>query len=489
MKKIRTCYILLLSCFFLFQGCKESPENISLGSYTAEPGEIEGFPEDDYGYLIYDLEQQKTVRSHNASKEFIPASVTKLFTSMFSREVLGGDFTFTTTVSYNGKIENGILKGDLYLKGSGDPELSLDGIVSLVESLKSRHIREITGNFFCDETLFPVRDMLDSNMSSTAYYNTGISPLAFNGNIIYAMRRKNKEGKIISCDLLPSLASFTSHLYNESPVYPYFRYIQNNRVETWELPQKLYWDNRLPLPVKNPGLYASEVFRKLCEIQGIRLRMPEKGETASGLKTIAAYSSRPLDIIIRNMLNTSNNLTAELLYIITAKKYSKQSAHGGFEKNLMEEYFRNNFTRIKWDNFHISKASGLTTRNRITPEQTAAILLYMEKVYDKDFKPEKILPLSGWDGTMKGRLDHPETAFRVYAKTGNIFYATALAGIFYAKSGKKYLFSVFLNDLSKRSMHDMINEKTISDSNGAAVWTKKGSASIDEFIQKMIGEL
>lgn len=489
MKKFRPVCLLIFAWMLSVTGCRVSPEGISLGIYSNEPGEIEGFPETDYGYIVFDTEQKKTVKNHNARKEFIPASVTKLFTSIFSREILGGGYSFTTSALSDGIIEGGILKGNLYIAGSGDPELSLEGILSLVTELKARHITGITGGFFYDETVFPCRDMIDSEMSPVAHYNPGISPLSFNGNIVYAMRRKNNENRMTSCDLLPSLPSFSSVLYSEIPVYPYIRFKQDNTVETWELPQKIYWNNRLSLPVKNPGLYTAGVFRKLCEIQGIKLPSPVKKGKTSGLKILAEYKSRPLDLLIRNMLVTSNNLTAELLYITAAEKYSENHAGAAGDNNMIEKYYAKSFPKIKWENFRIANASGLTTRNRATPEQTAAVLLFMEKTGDKGFMPEKILPVSGWDGTMRGRLDQPDTAFRVYAKTGNIFYATALAGIFYANSGKKYIFSIYVNDVNKRVIHDSKNEKTISDTSNAGRWSTKGMASIDRFIRKMINEL
>jgi D-alanyl-D-alanine carboxypeptidase/D-alanyl-D-alanine-endopeptidase (penicillin-binding protein 4) len=489
MNKTRLTISVILACIIFLSGCKKEPAIISLGNIADEKSEIEGFPENGCGYIIYDVEQQKTVKSHNALKEFIPASVTKLFTALFARKVLGAEYTFITSLSYNGNIEPGRLKGDLYLKGSGDPELSMEGILYLVEKLKSFNIREITGNFFYDDTLFPSREIIDKNMPSESYYNAGVSPLSFNSNTIYAVRRKDKEGKLVSSDLLPQLPSFTSSLYEETPDYPLFKYKQTGGRELWALPKKKYWDNKQPLPIKNPGLYTAEIFRKLCGVQGIKLSQPGRIKATVNYKPLAEYTGRPLDPIIKNLLSTSNNVTAELLYITSSNSYSGKTQSPDSGKNHIENFFSVFFPRIKWNSFKIVNASGLTSLNRITPEQTAAVLLYMEKQNDETFKPEKILPLSGWDGTMKNRLDNPETAFRVYAKTGAVYYATSLAGVFYAKSGKKYIFSVYINDLTKRSEHDRKDEKTMSDANDAAAWTKKGSTAIDRFIFRMIEEL
>ena len=473
--------LLILSC----SGCKISYEDIHFEDYSGKGSAISGFPHENYGYLIYDTESEKIVKGHSIRKAFIPASVTKLFTALFAAETLGVDYIFTTELSYKGSVKKGILTGDLYLKGSGDPELSLDGLLSLVNSLKSKKIKELQGNFYFDESSFKSRDMLDKDMPADAYYNSGISPLSFNSNIIYALQNRNSKWQIVSVDFLPSLQSFGSYIYTEDLPYPYLKYKLTGDKEIWGLPQKNLWDNRQQLPVKRPGLYTAETLRQLCIIHGIKLPAPRSGNTGSDTKIISTYESRPLTDILKNMLFTSNNLTAELLYTVSADSYEEMKN----SQSAIEHFYNSNFTGISWENFKNINASGLTNLNRATPEQTCAILLYIDKIEKEKFNLEAILPLSGWEGTMKSRLDHPESALRVYGKTGSIFYSSGLAGVFYGASGKRYIYSVYINDFSKRLEYDTKKEKTADDLNQGGAWTKKAADSTDEFILKMIREL
>jgi D-alanyl-D-alanine carboxypeptidase/D-alanyl-D-alanine-endopeptidase (penicillin-binding protein 4) len=482
---IEKTFITLILLILITTGCKVSHDDIHFEDFKGKPVWINGFTQENYGYMIYDTAEDKIVAGHNIRKEFTPASVTKVFTALFAAETLGLDYTFKTELSYNGSIKDNTLQGDLYLKGSGDPELSIDGMLSLINSLKLKKIKEVKGNFYFDESSFKTREELDKDMPLEAYYNAGISPLTFNSSIIYASPKRNSKWQIVSADLVPSLPSFDSYIYTESLPYPFLKYKFSNNKETWGLSQKKLNDKRQLLPVKRPGLYTAETFRKLSMIHGIKLPLPVSGKTPSGSKTISAHESGSLVGILKNMLYSSNNMTAELVYTVSAASYKNNDIN----TNSMEQFYRGGFTGLNWKNFRIANASGLTTLNRITPEQTCAVLLYIDKKNDSNFKLEDILPLSGWDGTMKGRLDDPESAFRVYGKTGSIFYSSGLAGVFYGASGRRYIYSVYINDYSKRMEYDTKNEKAVEDLNSGGAWTKKAADSVDEFMLKMIKEL
>lgn len=481
--------VLLLVGAVINSGCKLSYSDISLGLHTETTGEVEGFPKDDYGYVIYDIDAAKIVKGYNINKEFVPASVTKLFTSLFADEILGDSYTFSTILSYNGSISGNILTGDLYLKGNGDPELSIHELQMMADSLKTKKIKEIKGNFYFDESCFTPRDMLDKDMPVESYYNAGISPLTLNSNIIYALQRKNSDGRINSADLVPSLPSFGTYIYKENLPYPFLKFTFRDDKEIWGLPDKNLWDKRQQLPVKRPGLFTAEALKSLCAIRGINLPSPKSGKTGTSSNIISEIKSRPLTAVIKNMLFSSNNITAELIYTAASESYIKKEVLNNNKSNAIESFFRSGFTGIDWNNFKIVNASGLTCLNRVTPAQTTAVLLFIEKVNKENFKLEDILPLSGWEGTMRGRLDQPEGAFRVYGKTGSIFYASGLAGVFYGRSGKRYIFTVYINDNEGRSEYDKKTEKIAGDLNHAGIWTKKATAEIDKFILKMIEEL
>jgi D-alanyl-D-alanine carboxypeptidase len=90
---------------------------------------------------------------------------------------------------------------------------------------------------------------------------------------------------------------------------------------------------------------------------------------------------------------------------------------------------------------------------------------------------------------MKSKLENPDTAFRVYAKTGSIYYASALAGEFIASSGKKYLFSVYIANKEKRNLYTLSGNGSIEKAKTAEKWSSIASKAIELFIDKQIKEL
>lgn len=106
------------------------------------------------GCEVYSLKQQATIYTHNAHHLFIPASNTKLITSIVALETLGHHYRFETSLLTDGIIKNHTLEGNIYLKGSGDPSLQSDNIKELINNLHQAGITTITGNLFIDREDF-----------------------------------------------------------------------------------------------------------------------------------------------------------------------------------------------------------------------------------------------------------------------------------------------------------------------------------------------
>lgn len=472
---------------FLLIGCskdKSYPE-IIIKPTQSDNCEITTPAADECGYLIYDPDQSKTVKAFNMRKPFIPASVTKLYTSVMSLELLHPDYKFTTELLYSGSIKNGVIEDALFLKGGGNPELSIHDLTSMIYELKSRGIKNVKGHFYYDIELFDSKNVLNKAMPVNAKYNPGFGPLNLNGNTIHALKKTDQKGRLESCELFPALPSNSVYLYDGPDVLLYAKYSESGSIETWGLPSHGKWENRLQLPVKNTGLFTASNFRMLCSIHGITLPYPERGITASGAKTIISHNSRELSLILKDMLYTSDNLTSELIGTTAFKELCERNNNPA----SIRDFFCNSFPSINWDEFNLTNYSGLTDINRATPEQTVAMLIYLSGAGLHKDGLSKLLPLSGLDGTMKSKFDAPDTAFRIYAKTGSIYYASALAGEFIALSGKKYLFSVFINNKEKRRQYSSSGSRSIDAAEQAEKWSTESAKAIELFIDKQIKEL
>lgn len=446
---------------------------------------VDGFSTQDYGYAVYDIESRRLVMDHNIYSPFIPASVTKLVTAIFAIETLGPDFKFSTDIYYTGKISKGTITGDIYIKGNGDPELSVSELALLAVKLKDEGVSAVQGNFYYDESEIKPQESMDFNMADYAPYNSGIGALNLNKNIVQVTRRNSENSNSFYYEFLPPVSFITSEMNDTAPVFPFVSYRYINRKETWLLPSKKILAPRYQLPVKHTGVYTASVFSLLCSARGIKLKQPIPGEIPGNSKKLCSITGRTLSEIIPDMLISSDNLTAEILGRTAAKEYSRDADRSATFPEAADSFFREKFSTVKHDGFILANASGLSTSNRLTPEQAVAVLI----AFSRDYSMEEILPMSGESGTMRYRLDTPETAYRVYAKTGSLSYSSALAGMFYGASGKKYLFVVFIDSKGNRAALDSKKLRDLADSEAAGKWSKKASDSADAFISTIIRTL
>jgi D-alanyl-D-alanine carboxypeptidase/D-alanyl-D-alanine-endopeptidase (penicillin-binding protein 4) len=473
--------ILLAALAFSILCCGSEPD-YPISAVNMGPA-LPGFVSSDYGYAVYDVENRRSVMNHNFYLPFIPASVTKLVTAVLAIETLGRGFRFSTEIFYTGKISDGVINGNIYLKGDGDPELSISELAALARRLAHKGVKEVNGNFYYDESAFSSHDMLDPDMSDYAPYNSGIGALNLNRNTVHVLRSDNKDNNSFTYEFLPPVKTITSELNSSDAPFPFVSYTYKNRKETWLLPAKKITAKRQPLPVKHSGSYTASVFKLLCSIYGLRLNDPLPGEVPKNSRKLCSHESRTLDQMIQSMLVYSDNLTAEILGRVSCKKYAG-NAERAFPA-AVDLFFREKFPLITHGGFILTNASGLSTQNRLTPEQTIAVLIYLSRKYPL----EEILPMSGETGTLKYRFDSPDTAYRVYAKTESISYSSALAGLFYGASGKKYLFVLFIDNKQSRAFLDSRKPREKSELDSAAKWSKRASDAADQFISNLIRTL
>src|SRR5690349_11754112 len=126
----------------------------------------------EWGLLIVDAETGETLYELNTDKYFVPASNMKLFTTALALAKLGPDYRFHTTLETRGAVSpEGVLAGDLFLVGRGDPNLSnrkfpydlkeeFDGppeksLAELADALVAKGIKEISGDVVGDDSYFP----------------------------------------------------------------------------------------------------------------------------------------------------------------------------------------------------------------------------------------------------------------------------------------------------------------------------------------------
>ena len=103
-------------------------------------------PESAVAYMIYDIADKKIISEHNADKSMNPASTMKLVTSYVALDVLGENFRWQTQWTSRAPIDGGVLQGNLFWRGSGDPVFDVNALADMQAQLQQKGIRHISGS-------------------------------------------------------------------------------------------------------------------------------------------------------------------------------------------------------------------------------------------------------------------------------------------------------------------------------------------------------
>lgn len=417
------------------------------------------------GIHIEDYNTQEILYSLNPHTLLMPASNMKLFTTSSALALLGPDYRYQTSLYLDGKIENGVLNGNLIVKGSGDPTISgrhYDGnrlavFQEWADSLKSLGITAINGTIIGDDNLF---DDIGLGYSwawddLSYYYAAQIGALSFNDNCVDIFI---VPGTTIGAtpQILTKPDMHYLEIKNELVVVPsdsatnvdFYRTPGTESVTIFGTVQAGKDTIEEWITVDNPTNYTLSAFKYTLKQNGITANnisdideLPLLNPDYSRYRLIATHSSIPLSEIIRTINKVSQNFYAEQLQKTLGVEFFNE---GSTKKGVAAE--KQWFARIGLnpDEIFIVDGSGLSRHNLVTASQIVTILRGIRNnpnykvFYDS-------LPIGGVDGTLEKRFKGSEAVRHVFAKTGYVGRVRALSGFVQAKNGHEYIFSILVN--------------------------------------------
>ncbi len=408
------------------------------------------------GIVVYDLSTGDTLYAHQADKLFRPASVQKVITSVTALSLLGAEHRFSTRLTYTGNIENGVLKGDLYVVGDYDPEFNTTDLFRLSEAVQSAGIRHIEGHLYGDVSLTdapfhgPGWSWDDAPYTFMPY----LSPLMLEkGTVrlsIYPSARNKPayiEGKPVSSAY--SVVNKTMSKSADAGRLTFSRdwTTQNNTI-TVSGNVKTVAHKSLSV-FDTPAFFLTAFMAQLREM-GVSLADTTVAYAPCPIESTALYTlSRPMTEALKEALKESDNLSAEALFAHIGI-YGEGRHKGSFERSS-EVVSRFSTTRlgIDADVYKIADGCGLSPYNLVSPYQ---VLAYLRHAYlhPQVYAPfYDALPVSGVDGTLKNRMKQGKTYRSVRAKTGAVTGVSALAGYLTTEEGKPLAFVVLHQNLLK----------------------------------------
>jgi len=415
-------------------------------------------PTGNISIYVRNISTGKTLISHNSNRLRTPASTIKLLTTYAALKSLGPNYTWPTEIWLRGKLEHGVLKGDLIIKGFGDPYLVREKFWLLLKSLRERGLKTIDGNIIIDNSYFDLPDHDPAAFDEKPFriYNASPSALMYNFQATrflfqpmlksgFIKTKNNQQQGIGKVSVVPQPAISDFKFKNNLSLQQGHCRASHRRPEfTRNKAGKLTISGNYAIAcqqqtvmraISNPEEHVFNAFRELWhEMGGTLTGHYKNGTIRNGDKRFFVYHSPTLGELIRLINKWSNNvMTKQLLLTLGATEYGNP---GTFQKgrqavlNILAE------NGMVTQGIILENGSGLSRRARITAKQMANLL---ERAYQDAYMPEFIssLPVIGLDGTLRKRFQKSDLQGRGHLKTGTLDFVTSIAGYLLNKKGQR----------------------------------------------------
>ncbi|MFN8393245.1 MAG: D-alanyl-D-alanine carboxypeptidase/D-alanyl-D-alanine-endopeptidase [Bacteroidia bacterium] len=426
-----------------------------------------------FGFVLYDVQTGKLLEKERPDETLLPASTLKTVTSAAAFGILGPDFKFKTVLEISGSVEGGVLKGNVIMRGGGDPSLGSDryewgtdmeSILAIwVKKLRDKGINRIEGDIIGDGSIF--EDALTpatwvwSDVGN--YYGAGACGLSFNEN---SYELFFKPGKAVG-----TKAEFVG----TKPAMPEITFVNEMRTGSASSGDNGFvyggeytYERRLrgtvPIgdtfsikgSIPDPALFTVKCLRDALiadsvEVVGspttLRL-MALQGKTApENRQAIYTHQSPPLKDIVYWLNKKSINLYAEHLVKMIGHTLLQDGSNESGTKAIAD-YWKSKGITV--DGLQMNDGSGLSRYNGITPNQLALILRAntTEPWFLDFFNSLPVAGKAGDPGTLKNMCKGTAAECRVWAKSGYISRVRTYAGYVETKSGRRLCFAMMANN-------------------------------------------
>ena len=418
---------------------------LPLPEQVAKPLRAANIPANALGAIVVRIDDGAIIMSHGAARSLQPASTLKLLTTLVGMEKLGPTFRGRSELLVAGPIADGVLQGDLILRGLADADLDWEALQRMLQTLRNQGIAEIRGDLVLDRHFFsparPDKDVAPFDETPEFRYNVIPDALLLNTNLLQFDLESADQGMRI--DMSPALerVSIVSDMklveracaqWEDGWKLPTLSKSADGAIQIelhGEFPK--HCSTSTQINILDRVDFADRLFRSLWRNLGGTFRgSTREGPTPTDARLLAEHRSRTLAEVTRDINKRSDNPMARLLYL----SLGALAAQEGTDKNVATPLRAEREVRawlqrqgIAQEGMVLENGSGLSRRERIRPEQLAAILRVAAR---SAWAPEFLssLPIVAIDGAMQNRLRDSPAAGRARIKTGSLRDVAAIAG-------------------------------------------------------------
>ncbi len=479
-------------------------DSVALGADAAD-SQLEGWLSDriapeDIGLIALPVSGGPPLISHNASKPMNPASTMKLLTSYAALAMLGPEYRWRTGAYLRGRLDGGVLNGDLILKGSGDPKLVIEDLAEFIAAMRRAGLRELHGDLVIDDSIFDVgeRSVEDFDGDPTQPYNVRPFGLLMNFKATRIVVRPGSAGPNLTLDPALDGVDVTSRLrLVRGPCRAGSTALAVRELEA-RAPESAKsvasrsgerGDPKEPMrstPARHdpagargdreetPGIVVTGTYAPACGEQGVFASVLthrafihalfrsawlaaggqwngstriERG-AATGEPWIEWASPRTLAEVVRDVNKFSNNVMSRQILLTLGARGAGVPATEEGARNALRAWL--SAQGIALPGLVVDNGAGLSRIGRISAESLARVLVHAAGSPHAEALRTS-LPVVGVDGTMKYRMAGERIAGNAWIKTGSLEGVRAIAGYVDAASGQRYAVVMFCNGESGRA--------------------------------------
>ncbi len=378
-----------------------------------------------------------------------PASLFKLVTTYAGLDLLGPGYAWTTPVWLRGPIENGVLQGDVVVKGSGDPKLVLERIWLLMRRLQQAGIREIRGDIVVDRSAFPGADANPGDFDGEPLrpYNAGADALLLNYRAVVLTFTPDAGRGIATVAADPPLAGVRA-----DATVP----LATGACDDWRAalqgefadPARIAFRGVFPLACgektwaiayADPKHYLERVLLGMWLEVGGRLSGSVRDGAAPTTPPSFELRSPPLPEVVRDINKLSNNVMAQQLFL-TLGATQRGIGSPDAARDVIATFLRTKVGAAATGSVVVN-GSGLSRDSRLS---ALALGRLLQSAWASPVMPELMssLPVAGVDGTLRRARGSPG---RAHLKTGSLRDVAGIAGYVLGDSGRRWVVVAIVN--------------------------------------------
>jgi D-alanyl-D-alanine carboxypeptidase/D-alanyl-D-alanine-endopeptidase (penicillin-binding protein 4) len=450
-RRLRFAFLLALPVW-LAAGCAFAalPQEVSRAFFAAR------IPPSAVSAWVQEIGAVHPVFSQQPARPMNPASTMKLVTTFAALELLGADYRWRTEAYAAGQVVDGVLEGDLVLKGYGDPKITIEQFQALMTELRATGLKTIRGDLVLDHSFFalPVHDPGAFDGEPLKPYNVGPDALLVNFKSVRFVFSPSVGGDAVDIRAEPDLslvalrnaaravagdcddwksavaASFVNHADNASASFG-GRYPVACGERDWYV------------ALLDHAHYTLAMFKRYwAEAGGSLAGGVRDGRAPSGGKPLATLLSPPLYDAVRDINKLSNNVMARQLFLTLATSAYPPPATTAHAADAVRHWLGKR--KLVFPELVLDNGSGLSRRERISAHSMARLLIVADaSKVRSDYISS--LAVSATDGTVRRRFQDEEIADQAFLKTGSLEGVRSLAGYVLGPTGRRFVVACFVN--------------------------------------------